>query len=322
MRNIIGLVLIGLGVFALATGVLVRFYVAPELIAAPTDLYRVTRLQAQNATYLNPATGQMRTGATITATNTIRGDTRAAEGDVAVWDTTTVIEDVANATTIDVRNQRLAFDRRTAELVRCCRAAVQGDTGVAQSGIGLFWPVDVEKKDYRVFDATTRQAWPASFDGEETVQGVRTYRFVQTIPATRLAHAQVPNVPGSLLGLGADSGDVPVDRYHQAEITYWIDPRSGAPVSQRQHVVSTLRAENGPGQVVVADMDLRPTPESQRAMVDTVEDSAGRIRMMQTVIPALLVAGGLALAVAGTVLAGGDGRASRHRRDAREPAKV
>lgn len=307
MRRIIGASLIGLGAFLLAAGVLVRFYVAPMLIGAPTDVYQVTRLRADNAAYFDAAAAAPRTGATVVATNTVRGDPGSTHDGVAVWDSTTVVQDVGRGTTIELQKQRYAFDRRTGELRDCCGAAIGGDTAVRQSGVGLFWPVQPRKKGLELFDTATLRTWPAVFDGEERVGGTLTYRFVVRIPETRVA-GELPAVPGALLGRGEDAPAVQVDRYYRAEGTYWVDPRTGAPVDQRQRVLSELRPRQGPGRLVVADFTLRMTPESRHALQARSDDGAGKIRILKTVLPLVCGGAGLLLIAAGALLTVNGGR--------------
>ncbi|NKZ08278.1 DUF3068 domain-containing protein, partial [Actinomadura latina] len=307
MRRIIGASLIGLGAFLLAAGVLVRFYVAPSLIGAPTDVYQVTRLRAENASYFDAAKATPRTGATIVATNTVRGDPASTHDGVAVWDSTTMVQDGGRGTTIEIQKQRYAFDRRTGELRNCCGAAIDGDSSVRLSGVGLFWPVEVRKKGLELFDTATLRAWPVAFDGEERVGGVLAYRFVQRVPETRVA-GDLPDVPGELLGRPEGSPAVPVDRYYQADATYWVDPRTGAPIDQRRRVLSTLRPKEGPGRLVVADFTLAMTPESQRALRALSGDGAGQIRLLKTVVPLCCAGAGVLLVAAGVLLAGRGGR--------------
>ncbi len=313
MRRIMGASLIGLGAFLLAAGLLVRFYVAPSLIGAPADLYQVTRLRADDASYFDAGEAMPRTGATIVATNTVRGDPKSAHDGVAVWDSTTVVQDVGRGTTIELQKQRYAFDRRTGRLRNCCGAAIDGDAGVRLSGIGLFWPVQVRKKGLELFDTSTLRSWPVVFDGRERVGGLLAYRFVQRIPETRVA-GELPDVPGELLGRPAGGPAVPVDRYYQAEATYWVDPRTGAPIDQQRHVLSTLRPKEGPGRLVVADFTLKMTPESRRALQDRSADGARKIRLLKTVVPLCGGAAGVLLIAAGALLASRGGRSSRRRR--------
>ncbi|MFI0480030.1 DUF3068 domain-containing protein [Actinomadura sp. 9N215] len=314
MRRTIGFTLIGLGAFMLAGALLARLYVAPALIGAPTDLYQVTRLQAGNAAYFDAGRLTPRTGATVVATNTIRGDVKAREDGVAVWDSTTVVQDTANGATIEIQKQRLAFDRRTGRLGACCGAAVEGDKSVRQSGIGLFWPVEPEKKGLKLFDLSTRRAWPITFAGEERRNGVRTFRFVQRVPDTRLP-GQLPALPPELLGLPKGGQPVQVDRWQRSDSTYWIDPRTGAPVDQQRHVVSTLRPQQGgPGGLVVADLDLKLTPESQRDLLSRSDDGAAKIRLLEMIVPLALLGAGLLALAAGLALTTGAARLPGHRR--------
>ncbi|QKG19366.1 DUF3068 domain-containing protein [Actinomadura verrucosospora] len=309
MRNVIGMVLTGLGAFLLITAVLVRFYVAPRLIAAPTDVYQVTRLRAENATYFDAASVKQVTGATVVATNTVRGDVTSSHGDIAVWDSATMIQDVTRGTTIEIQNQRVAFDRRTARLTTCCGASVDGDVSAPQSGVGLFWPVNATKKSKPVYDPATRRAWPAVYAGRERVHGILAWRFVQHIPYTKVEGAQLPDVPGDLLGRGKGGPAVPVDRYYQADATYWVDPRTGAPIDQEQKVLSTLQPKSGPGRLVVGQMDLRMTPESQRSLQHTSSDGASKIGLLRTAVPLGTAAVGAVLLAAGAFA----GRARRWR---------
>jgi hypothetical protein len=312
VRRFIGASLIGLGVFLLAAAALTRFYVAPTVIGAPSDVYQVTRLKAENAAYFDAASAAPRTGATIVATNTVRGDPGSTHDGIAVWDSGTIVQDTARGNTIEIQQQRYAFDRRTGELRNCCGAAVQGDTGVRMSGIGLFWPVHVGKESLELFDSSTLRTWPVAFDGEERVRGVLTYRFVQHVPDTKVA-GTLPDVPGELLGRAKGGAGVPVDRYYKADATFWVDPRTGAPIDQQQRVLSTLRPKEGPGRLVVADMTLKMTPESQKALLAKSEDGAKKIRLLKTVGPLSAVAGGLALVVAGLPLTLPGGRRARRR---------
>lgn len=295
MRRKVGLVLIGAGAFFLALAPLVRFYVGHQLIAAPLNVYEKTTLRADNATYLDTAHWKIQKGATVTATNTTRGDVHAGDGKVAVWDSFTSIEDTTANATIEIQAQRAVFDRRTAELRNGRGASVDSDANVRQTGVGLFWPVGVKRKSYPYFDTTTKRAWPMNYEGEEKVQGIKTYRFVQQIPPT-ITDTIKPGVPASILGLtpaqlaqvpGYDKKNnaVAVNRVYQATTTVWVDPRTGAPVNQVQKVTTTLRTSDGVDRLVVGDLDLRMTPDSQKHLVDRSSADATKIALVKTWLP-------------------------------------
>ena len=295
MRRNVGLVLIGVGAFFIALAPLVRFYVARQLIAAPLNVYEKTTLRADGATYLDTTQWKIQKGATVTATNTTRGDVHAGDGKIAVWDSFTSIEDTAANAKIETQAQRAVFDRRTALLRNGRGASVNSDGSVKQTGVGLFWPVGVERKSYPYFDTSTKRAWPMNYAGEEKVQGITTYRFVQQIPPT-VTDSIKPGVPASLLGLpaaqvsklpGYDKKNhaVAVDRVYQSTVTAWVDPRTGAPVNQEQKVTQTLRTSDGVNRLVVADLDLKMTPESQKSLVDTSNSEATKIALVKTWLP-------------------------------------
>jgi hypothetical protein len=319
MRHLIAHTIAGFGAFVLVAGLLLTYYVAPALIAAPADVYEVTRMRAENATYFDAESLKTRTGATVAVTTTTRGDVRADRGDIVVWDSATTVQDVARDQMIELRNHRVAFDRRSAGLTTCCGASVQGDTTAPQSGIGLFWPVHVVRKNYELYDTQTQRTWPIAYQGEERVHGVSTYRFVQRIPPTKVP-GRLPDMPGDLLGLSKISGAVAVDRYYEAEATYWIDPRTGAPVDQRQTARSTLRSQKGPGRLVVADMNLRMTPESQKALLDKSNNGAAQIHLLKTAAPRGCFVAGLVILAAGVLLNRKGRHRSLHRQEREETA--
>ena len=277
------LVLAGTGAFLVAFGLLLRFYAAPRLIAAPVDFYETDTLLATGASYFDQGALTTRHGVTLTYTLTIRGDPGASTGTVAVWDSFAALADRQHGVQVNSIYQRAVFNRRTGQLLDCCGAAVNDDTRVRQHGIGLFWPIGTRKTTYQVFDVNAQSAWPASYTGTASVQGIMTYRFVQHIPPTVVA--QLAGVPSSLLGLHGKQGNVVADRYYQADNTFWVDPRTGVPIDIEQRVLSTLRGRGGRGELVVADMDLKMSGSSSRQMAALASKNAASIATLQRTGP-------------------------------------
>ena len=48
-------------------------------------------------------------------------------------------------------------------------------------GLAYRFPFDTEKKTYPVFDPIAQKAFDANYDGEEDVNGLTTYRFIQNV---------------------------------------------------------------------------------------------------------------------------------------------
>ncbi|MCO6006000.1 DUF3068 domain-containing protein [Actinoallomurus purpureus] len=311
MRRNVGLVLTGTATFFLAFAALVRFYVADQVIAAPANFFQQTTLEAADASYLDTATLKIRKGAHLRAVNTIRGDVRAASRKTAVWDSFTSIEDPATKKSVEIQQQRAAFDRRTGALENVQGASVGGDTSVRQSGVGLFWPIGVGKRSYPYFDLSTKRTWPATFEGEERIHGLRAYRFVQRVPPT-VTESVKGGLPASLLkvknpkrlpGYDKKTGNVAVDRVYDATVTIWVDPRTGGQVNQEQKVRTALRTRDGVDRLVAADLDLKMVDAGQRSLVDLNRSQAFKITLLRTAGPLGGAGLGLVLLVVGLVLA-------------------
>ncbi|MEU8381090.1 porin PorA family protein, partial [Streptosporangium sp. NPDC048865] len=120
MRRVIGLVLIGIGAFLIVLAPLVRFQVAPSLIAAPANQYGISKLEAVDAQYFSPGDLKVMTG-DLDITVTTRGDVAAAEGDRVVWEEAMAVNDVTNQNPlINFSERRSAFNKYTGEGVNCC----------------------------------------------------------------------------------------------------------------------------------------------------------------------------------------------------------
>jgi len=293
-------VMAGLGAFLIVFGLLLRFYVAPRLIAAPPGFSIMISLVAPHASYFDESRLTTQRDATLTYNETIRGDPGASTGTIAVWDQFTVLEDLRRNIQLIATFQRSAFNRSTGELTNCCGASVNDDTRVRQDGIGVaFWPIGTQKTTYQVYDTNTERAWPAAYSGTEVVQGLLTYRFTQRIPVTVVQ--QMPGVPTSLLGLPGPSRNIVADRTFQASITFWVDPRTGVPIKAEERILSVLRGPGGQGRLTVADADLTMTPDSQRALAAVARQNAASITTLRQVGPLGGLLLGFLLVLAGTV---------------------
>ena len=292
-------VVLAMAFFALTLAALLRFFVADRLLVAPADAYSRARLTAPNATYFDRQALKPRTGATLTLTTTVRGDVRASRGEVVVWDSFTVLEDLETGTQLDISQHRMAFDRRTAGLVDCCGTTAKPPAG--QRAYGLFFPIGVDKRTYPVYDPATGRAWPMRYEATETVGGLRVYRYTQRIEETRLGE-QPGGVPSTLLGLPGPARSVPADRYHRGTVTAWLDPRTGMLVDRRQQITTTVRARDGRGEMVAAEFDLRMAPETRRALVARADETARSVTMVRVVAPSAALVAGLVLLGSGAAL--------------------
>ncbi len=278
------LTLAGVGAFLVAITLLLLFYIGPQVIAAPVSFNQTYVLTATNASYFNAGTLSTELGANLTYTLTVRSDPSASSHTNAVWDSSAVLTDPLNKTTVNAVVLRGAFNRRTGEMLNCCGASLNGDTRVRQSGIWLLFPVNTNKATYQVFDPNSGHTFPATYTGTARVDGLTTYRFVQHVPPT--VAAQMAGIPSYLLGLkGSSSSTVVANRYWSADNTFFVDPRTGVPIDEEVKGLSVLRGPGGQGKLTVADMDLKMTQSTQNQLVALANKNATSITLLRVAGP-------------------------------------
>src|ERR1700744_461321 len=282
-RGRLHVVLAGAGAFLLVAGLLLRFYAAPQLIAAPVDLYEQDTLVSPHASYFDQGALVTRNNVRLTYTLTVRGDQDASTSTTGVWDSFASLADPKRHNVINTVYQRYAFDRRTGQLSMCCGASVNDSTTVRQSGIGLFWPIGTKKQTYSVFDNNSMKAWPASYVGEAKDTGVKTCEFVQHVPATLVD--QMTGVPTSLLGISGPSKNVVANRYYQATNTFWVDPRTGVLVDEEVQGQSYLTGPTGQGKLVAPNFALQMDQSSRQSLANQANKNAKSIAEVSVLGP-------------------------------------
>ncbi|GAB3479283.1 PorA family protein [Nocardiopsis coralliicola] len=294
MRRTVAAVCIALGVFCLVLAPLMRFWLAGALMKTPMDYYSEQVNRGENVTYFSIEELELVEDATVEAYSTVRADVAASDDDVVVWDQFTWIEDTERDFAIQSSSRRAGHDRVTGEAVDCCDAAINEEP-TPQSGQAWKFPFDVEQKDYEFFDTTAKETYPIEFDGEETIDGVETYKFVQEVEPTKIGERELPR---SLVDMEGD-GDVVADEMYSVTRTYWIEPNSGSPIqlSEDQHRGAEVDGEEV---LVLFDGDLRSDQE-------TIDNNVENAQTALTALPLLRVTGPLVLIGAGAVLAVGGG---------------
>jgi Porin PorA len=291
-------VLAGVGAFLLVAGLLLRFYAAPQLIAAPTSVYEQDVLVSPQASYFDEGALVTRHNVRLTYTLTIRGDQRASNDTTGVWDTFASLADPRRHNVVNTVSQRYAFNRRTGQLSNCCGASINDSTQIRQSGIGLFWPIGTKKQTYQVFDNNSMKAWAATYVGEVKDTGVQTYEFTQSVPATKVD--VMTGVPTSLLGIAGPSRNVVANRYWAATNTFWVDPRTGVVVDEEVKGQSYLQDVNGQGKLSAVRLDLRMDQASRQSLAKQANKNAANITTISVLGPVALVVLGLILLLTAT----------------------
>jgi hypothetical protein len=297
MGRVVGIVLLGIGAFLLVLAPLVRFQVAEKLIAAPADQYGITKLSADNAEYFSAGDLKVLTG-TLDITVTTRGDVAESKDDKVVWDQFTSVSDVTNnRPEISMTEFRSAFNKYTGTAVNCCGASIDKQPVKLEGQIFLF-PFGAEKKTYKVFNSSTGAAYDATFDGEDTVNGLPVYRYVQQVPSTK---TDTVTAPASVMGIN-EAGDVQLGRWYDGTITYWVEPVSGVPVKQQQRRHEVLKTQDGVERKPALIATATYTPQSTDDLVKKAIESKDQIGLIKTTVPLVLLVVGLLVIAGGAFL--------------------
>ena len=320
MRRGIGIVLVGLGVFLLVLGGLLRFSVVPAVAKAPLspgeDSGGVTQTDQSGvaAKLFDPATLTERTDVPLTVTRFTRGDVPASQteeakaGDLAIYDTFQRVEDNAG-TVVLADTARFAFNRVSSALSNCCGANIDGEN-VEMSGIvPLKFPMFTQQQTYPYFDTSLNEGVDAVFQGEETLEGLPVYKFVVTVEPTQTGTIEVP---GDLVGSPLPNFVAP--RFYSNVLTLWVEPSTGAIVKGESAQLQTLARAGQPGQDHHHRRGLRHHPRGGDRGIEYAKSQAALLSLLNNTVPLIAVIAGLVLLVIGIILvaSGGKRRSGAH----------
>src|SRR2546430_609243 len=135
MRRDVGAVLAGLGTLLIVMAVGVPTYIVGQGVKFPLSEYETATLTGTGMSYFSATKVAPGTGVDVRGTYTIKGDPSAGSASTAVWNEFCYVSDHHNNQPVQIMARRFAFDRKTAELVNCCGASINGNTHVRQSGV-------------------------------------------------------------------------------------------------------------------------------------------------------------------------------------------
>jgi hypothetical protein len=319
VRRVLGFILLGLGVFAVTLGLLLRFYAFPQLAKLPLDNKTLSVAEGDGITALVVETKngapspEVRHNLSLRSTTYVTGDLTKPEvktdGDIAVYVEAIKTVDEASDITINATVRSLCLDRHSGLAVAPCEGQYievqQGKrettnrNNVQQPGLSFKFPFETDQRDYSFYDLQVRKDVTARFDGEDTIQGLDTYRYVMEVSNTKVGEREVP---GSLVGR-PDEPSVDASLYYKGKRTLWVEPVTGIIVLGQQEMTQELVPPGEkPGEgTVVFDGTLKLNDATVADNVDKAEDAMGQIRMLTT-WPVIMWIGGGLLIVAGAVL--------------------
>ncbi len=299
MRRAIGLTLAGLGACLIVFAMLLPTYVSRAVVKFPLNEYQTVTLTGTGGSYFSPTRLAEVTGVTMEAVYTIKGDAAEGSSSTAVWDEFSYTYDLTSKTPFQYMARTLAFDRRTAQLVDCCGASVNGNTAISQDGVaGIVFPIGTRKQTYEVFDSTLLRPEPFTYSGSTTIGGIGAYVFTENVPSTRFT---TQTLPGSLAGMSQPSVTLP--EYDRSRLVYDVDPETGALLDVRADQQLTLvNPATGAPALVLYDGDLTTTPASVTAAVQLDRSMRGTLTLIGTILPLATGMAGAVVLAAGVLL--------------------
>ena len=185
-------------------------------------------------------------------------------------------------------------------------------------GLTYRFPFDTEKKTYPFFDPIAQKAFDANYEGEEDVNGLTTYRFVQNVgydsdgklaepvrysslyeddvDATVTARASVWGVEGD------PDEEITMERFYAAARTFWVDPVSGTIVKAQEHGYQYYARDELKPDVTYVDYEVTYNEETVESQVAAARDERDRVALWTRILPITFTALGLLALVGGGVV--------------------
>lgn len=299
MRRTVASVSVGLGVALLVAAVLVRSYAYPALAKVPTNYEGLTHLAGQGVQVLNFDTLKTETTDVSVTSRTIADSAADAPDSVGVWVNSTTVTR-ADGSDFQQQTERAAFDKVSGVAVDCdtCQNWVEESKGervaVAREGQVYKFPFDTQKQDYLQWDGTIGKATPARYVGEEDIDGLHVYKFVQTIEPQVVAAPLKP----------ADNAEM----WYSMTRTFYIEPATGAPINRIEQRVQEFRYDGTTLPVFTGTVQY--TADQVAANVKDAKSKAPMVAGMKMLFPILMLIFGALLLTAGLFI----GRADERRR--------
>ena len=176
-----------------------------------------------------------------------------------------------------------------------------------RDGLLVKFPFDTQQEDYPYWDGALGRSVTAEFQGEETIEGASTYKFVMALGPEEVSESE--GLPGALFGT-----DEPVDagRIYQNTRTLWVEPNTGAIIKglEEQNVHFAPRDTSLPT-VPITVGTIGYTDETVAANADEFGSSGSTLAIIRDHLTWIGLVAGLALLALGAFLTLGGSRTPR-----------
>jgi hypothetical protein len=326
-----GIVALSIGMFLLVLAAGAKWHAYPRLAKVPLDQQTRTVSLGPDATYLNIGAegGPAIEHGELQSVREVKGQVEEGEDasdeldrDIAVFDTYTYTDTPdydpeSGEDPLTGRYDRVAFDRTSGAAVDCCDTFTEA-TGeheeITFAGQYFKLPFNAQKTTYQFWDSSLESATDMVYQAEETIDGMDTYEFVQTIEPTQIAELEVP---GNLVG-EPDTPSVLAQRMYGNVRTIWVEPETGVIIRAQEQQRSTLDVD-GEERAVITEVTIGYNDETVSNNIDRYSSDATGLKALRVWVPWMGgILGGL-LVLLGIVALLRSGRSRRGKRRA-EPS--
>ena len=305
MRKIVGPVLLFLGAFLIAIGLLAKFYIGDALLKTPINVNEVIHLDG--TAQLPDAEGVVQS-APIIATSSYLTNTQLSDSNVASFENAQcVVKDVNDPVgcppaddpqgrLLSATTDNFATDRRTAEAVNDPAHLPPGS--VQHEGLINKWPFLAEKKTYTYWDDGTQAGVDATYKGTDTLDGHEVYVYDVQVPKTQIEVA------------------AGVEGYYTDDKQVYVDQLTGSVIDQREHQVRTDLDGNP-----VVDLTIGFTDAQVKKLVDEAKTNGKSLKLIRNTVPIVGLVVGVPVFLLGLFLTLRNRRRSAGARTAGTPAE-
>ncbi len=335
MRRVFSTVLIGLGAFLIMAALLVKFYAHPNLATIPTNYESTTALQANGATIFDAASLSPITTDLAISSYTIADSDVAKPADTVVWvNRTSIVNTGVPGATCDPAvdaalpgcfqqsSERVPFDTQTGAAAPCpdCgsyvdQSYVDGDryavrqVDVTRSGQIYKAPFDMSTDDMQWWDSSIGEATTMKYVGTEDLDGLETYKYVQTIEPTQIS---TQDLPGTVFGV-TDPTVTAATMYSMVR-TIWFEPTTGSPIKRSENRNQYFDFEGQQVDAFVGTVEY--TPETVSDLIADGKSQSFLLGGMVWLFPLVMIGLGLAAILGGLALRRGTrGAKGNHKPD-------
>jgi hypothetical protein len=193
------------------------------------------------------------------------------------------------------------LDEVSGQANTCCSDWAQLDQNadvvpIRHEGLGLKFPFDTQKQDYKFWDLQLRRAQDAKFVGTENLLGLETYKFVQDIKDQTVG---TQALPGALFNDPA-SPSVTADEVYSTKRSLWVEPKTGAIIKGSEDV--DWRYQYQGVTVPRTKGTLTYDDATVKAQVDLYKGPSAQLKLLKSTLPLVFWILGPLLALVGIVL--------------------